>query len=610
MPEFVHLHLHTEYSLLDGACRIDELLDQAVKLKMPAVAVTEHGNLFSSVIFHDHAWRHGVKPILGCEVYTAPLSRHTRSGTPGETANHLVLLAETNEGYHNLIKLVSAGYTEGFYYKPRIDKELLARHSKGLIGLSSCLKGEVAEGLSHQQERKAVEAAAAYRDILGPGNFFLEMQWHGIDDQRVVNSGLPGIARDLNLPLVCTNDVHYLRETDAHPHDILLCIGTGKAFTDPKRLRYDSRQFFLKTPEEMAAAFNDFPESLLNTVRIAERCNVRLPEGDNFLPNFEVPAPYGLDEYFEHVAREGFTQRLPRLQQLAAAGTLRCTIDEYEQRLSYEIDMIKRMRYSGYFLIVWDFIRYAREQGIPVGPGRGSAAGSLVAYALGITDIDPLQHELLFERFLNPERVSMPDIDIDFCMNRRGEVINYVTQKYGRDNVAQIITFGTMAAKAAIKDVGRAMDIPYADVDRIAKMVPTQLNITLEQAIADSAQLREAIEKDGQIRELFETAKKLEGMVRNSGVHAAGVVISPRPLTELVPLHKTKNHEIVTAFDMVAIEKMGLLKMDFLGLTTLTILDDSLKLIAQTRNEKISLEDIAFTDQPTYEKVFHKGLTS
>src|ERR1700687_2642319 len=334
MSEFVHLHLHTEYSLLDGACRIDELLDQAAALKMPAVAVTEHGNLFSSVIFHDHARQRGVKPILGCEVYVAPGSRHAKNGTPGETANHLVLLAETNEGYHNLIKLVSAGYTEGFYYKPRIDKELLAQHATGLIGLSSCLKGEVAEGLSHQQERKAIEAAAAYRDILGPGNFFLEMQWHGIEEQRVVNSGLPAIARDLNLPLVCTNDVHYLREADAHPHDILLCIGTGKAFSDPKRLRYDARQFFLKTPEEMSAVFHDFPESLLNTVRIAERCDVRLPEGDNFLPNFEVPATHGLDDYLQNVAREGFKQRLPRLQQLAAAGTLRCTIDEYASRLA------------------------------------------------------------------------------------------------------------------------------------------------------------------------------------------------------------------------------------------------------------------------------------
>src|SRR6266545_8430784 len=329
MPEFVHLHLHTEFSLLDGACRIDEVLDQAARLKMPAMAVTEHGNLFSSVIFHDHARERGVKPILGCEVYMAPGSRLTKNGNPGETANHLVLLAETNEGYHNLIKLVSAGYTEGFYYKPRIDKELLAQHAKGLIGLSSCLKGEVAEGLSHQQEKKAVEAAAAYRDILGPGNFFLEMQWHGIEDQRVVNSGLPAIARDLGLPLICTNDVHYLREADAHPHDVLLCIGTGKAFSDPKRLRYDAKQFFLKTPEEMAAAFGDFPDALANTVRVAERCNVVLAKGENHLPNFDVPAGYTLDAYFEHMVREGFKERLSRLQQLAASGALRHTIDEY-----------------------------------------------------------------------------------------------------------------------------------------------------------------------------------------------------------------------------------------------------------------------------------------
>ena len=429
MSEFVHLHLHTEFSLLDGACRIDELLDQAVALKMPAVAVTEHGNMFSSVIFHDHAKARGLNPILGCEVYVAPGDRRTKSGVPGETQNHLVLLAETNEGYHNLIKLVSAGYTEGFYYKPRIDKELLAQHATGLIGLSSCLKGEVAEGLWHQQERKAIEAAGAYRDILGPGNFFLEMQWHGIEEQRVVNGGLPAIARDLGLPLICTNDVHYLREADAHPHDVLLCIGTGKAFSDPKRLRYDAKQFFLKTADEMAEVFKDFPDALANTVRIAERCHVTLDEGKNYLPNFDVPPGFTLDDYFEHVAREGFAERLPKLQQLAAAGRLRHTIDEYERRLSYELDMIKQMEYPGYFLIVWDFIRYAREQGIPVGPGRGSAAGSLVAYCMRITDVDPIDFDLIFERFLNPERVSLPDIDIDFCERRRGEVIDYVTRE-------------------------------------------------------------------------------------------------------------------------------------------------------------------------------------
>src|SRR6202158_2369757 len=608
MPEFVHLHLHTEYSLLDGACRIDELLDQAVKLKMPAVAVTEHGNLFSSVIFYDHARARGLNPILGCEVYVAPGSRHDKNGSPGETQNHLVLLAETLEGYHNLIKLVSAGYTEGFYYKPRIDKDLLARHAKGLIGLSSCLKGEIAEGLAHQQYRKSVEAAAAYRDILGSGNFFLEMQWHGIAEQRAVNSGLRGIARNLNLPLVCTNDVHYLRESDAHPHDILLCIGTGKAFSDPKRLRYDARQFFLKTAEEMAAAFKDFPESLRNTVRIAERCDVRLPEGDNFLPNFEVPAPYGLDEYFEHVAREGFKQRVPRLQQLAAAGTLRCTIDEYERRLSYEIEMIKRMKYPGYFLIVWDFIRYAREQGIPVGPGRGSAAGSLVAYSMRITDVDPIDFGLLFERFLNPERVSLPDIDIDFCERRRGEVIEYVTRKYGRENVAQIITFGTMKAKAVVRDVGRVLEMPYADVDKVAKQIPAALDMTLDKALEENQILRLMEQNDPKVKELLSVARRLEGMTRHASVHAAGVVIAPRAITEYAPLYKGARDEITTQWSMNEIERIGLLKMDFLGLSTLTLIFDAIAEIRRTTGAELDIDNVPLDDAKTYQ-IFQDGQT-
>src|SRR2546423_2810951 len=405
MAEFVHLHLHTEFSLLDGACRIDEVLDEAVKLRMPAIAVTEHGNMFSSVIFHDHARKRGLNPILGCEVYVAPGSRLDKSGNPGATQNHLVLLAETNEGYHNLIKLVSAGYTEGFYYKPRIDKELLAQHATGLIGLSSCLKGEVAEGLSHAQDKKARDAAGTYKEILGAENFFLEMQWHGIEEQRIVNAGIPAIAKDLGLGLVCTNDVHYLRDADHHAHDVLLCIGTGKGFTDPKRLRYDAKQFFLKSAEEMAEVFKDFPDALANTARIAERCNVRLAEGENYLPNFEVPPGFTLDEYFERVARDGFEERLPRLRQLQAAGALRHSIDEYERRLSYEIAMIKKMKYPGYFLIVWDFIRYAREQGIPVGPGRGSAAGSLLAYWLRVTCVGPDDFDLLFRRLPIPRRV-------------------------------------------------------------------------------------------------------------------------------------------------------------------------------------------------------------
>ena len=608
MPEFVHLHLHTEYSLLDGACRIDELLDQAVALKMPAIAVTEHGNMFSSVLFHDHARARGLNPILGCEVYVAPGSRHSKSGNPGETQNHLVLLAETLEGYHNLIKLVSGGYTEGFYYKPRIDKEFLARHAKGLIGLSSCLKGEVAEGLSHQQEKRAIDAAGAYRDILGPDNFFLEMQWHGIEEQRIVNSGLPAIARDLNLPLVCTNDVHYLRESDAHAHDILLCIGTGKAFSDPKRLRYDARQFFLKSADEMAATFKDFPDALVNTRRIAERCNVRLEEGASHLPNFEVPPDFTLDDYFEHVAREGFKQRLIRLQQLAAAGTLRHTIDEYERALSYEIEMIKRMKYPGYFLIVWDFIRHAREQGIPVGPGRGSAAGSLVAYCLRITDVDPIDFGLIFERFLNPERVSLPDIDIDFCERRRGEVIDYVTQKYGRENVAQIITFGTMKAKAVVRDVGRVLEMPFTEVDRVAKLIPPTLEMTLDKALEESQALTDLEQNDPKVKELLGVARRLEGMTRHASVHAAGVVIAPKAITEYAPLYKGARDEITTQWSMKEIERVGLLKMDFLGLSTLTLIFDAIAEITRTTGVELIIEDVPLDDAATYQ-IFQDGQT-
>jgi DNA polymerase-3 subunit alpha len=608
VTDFVHLHLHTEFSLLDGACRIDEVLDQAAKLKMPAIAVTEHGNLFSSVIFHDHARKKGVKPILGCEVYVAPGDRRTKSGNPGETANHLVLLAETNEGYHNLIKLVSAGYTEGFYYKPRIDKELLAQHAKGLIGLSSCLKGEVAEGLSHQQEKKARDAAAAYKDILGAENFFLEMQWHGIEEQRVVNSGIPGIARDLGLGLVCTNDVHYLRDSDAHPHDILLCIGTGKAFTDPKRLRYEARQFFLKTPEEMAAVFKDYPIALANTVRIAERCDVTLGEGENFLPNFDVPAGFTLDGYFEHVTREGFTDRLSRLRHLASTGELRHTIDEYERRLSYEIEMIKKMKYPGYFLVVWDFIRYAREQGIPVGPGRGSAAGSLVAYCLRITDVDPLDFNLIFERFLNPERVSMPDIDIDFCERRRGEVIEYVTRKYGRENVAQIITFGTMKAKAVVRDVGRVLEMPFGDVDKVAKLIPAALDMTLDKALEESEPLRLMEQNDPKVKELLNVARRLEGMTRHASVHAAGVVIAPKAITEYAPLYRGAHDEIVTQWSMKDIERVGLLKMDFLGLSTLTLITDAVAEIERTTGEKVDIGHVRLDDPKTYQ-IFQDGQT-
>ena len=608
MAEFVHLHLHTEFSLLDGACRIDELLDAAVKQKMPAIAVTEHGNMFSSVIFHDHARARGLNPILGCEVYVAPGDRTDRSGVPGSTQNHLVLLAENLEGYHNLIKLVSAGYTEGFYYKPRIDKALLAQHSKGLIGLSSCLKGEVAEGLSHQQDRKALEAAAAYRDILGPGNFFLEMQWHGIEEQRLVNSGIPGIAKDLGLPMVCTNDVHYLQAADAHPHDILLCIGTAKAFSDPKRLRYDAKEFFLKTAEEMAETFKDYPDALANTMRIAERCNVKIAEGENFLPDFDVPIGFTVDSYFEKVARDGFAQRLPRLKQLALTGALRHTLDEYDRRLSYELDMIKMMKYPGYFLIVWDFIRHARELGIPVGPGRGSAAGSLVAYCMRITDVDPIDFDLIFERFLNPDRISLPDIDIDFCERRRGEVIEYVTQKYGREKVAQIITFGTMKAKAVVRDVGRVLEMPFSDVDKVAKQIPPALDMTLDKALEESATLRDMEKNDPKVKELLAVARRLEGMTRHASVHAAGVVIAPKAITEYAPLYKGARDEIVTQWSMKEIERVGLLKMDFLGLSTLTLIYDAIEEIKRTTGESLDIDHIPLDDPKTYQ-LFQDGQT-
>jgi DNA polymerase III subunit alpha len=608
MSDFVHLHLHSEYSLLDGACRIEELLDKAVELKMPAMAITEHGNMFSSVVFHDQARKRGINPILGCEVYVAPGDRRTKSGTPGETANHLVLLAETNEGYHNLIKLVSAGYTEGFYYKPRIDKELLAQHAKGLIGLSSCLKGEVATGIRTEQQQKAIGAAAAYRDILGKGNFFLEMQYQGIDEQQVVNAGLQPIAKDLGLDLVVTNDVHYLKNSDFKPHDILLCIGTGKTVNDADRLKYHGDQFFLKTAAEMARVFPDHLEAMQRTVDIASRCHVDLSFKENYLPNFDVPAGFTLDDYFEHIVRQGFEMRLPRLRELQTTGLLTHTIDEYERRLSYEIDMIKKMKYPGYFCIVWDFIRYAREQGIPVGPGRGSAAGSFVAYCLRITDVDPIQYDLIFERFLNPERVSLPDIDIDFCERRRGEVIEYVTRKYGREQVAQIITFGTMKARAVVRDVARVMDIPYADADKVAKAVPPALDMTLAKALEESPPLKEMVQKDERVKELMTIAQRLEGMTRHASVHAAGVVIAPRPLTEFVPLYKSQKDEIVTQWAMKEVERVGLLKMDFLGLSTLTLITDCLAEIKRTEGIDLDIDAIPLNDDKTY-KLFSDGQT-
>src|SRR5438270_9624717 len=609
MSEFVHLHLHTDYSLLDGACDVEKLVARAKALNMPAVAVTDHGNIFGAFHFSEAAKKEGIKPIIGCELYVCKKDDH-RAPPEGDTYNHLCVLAETDEGYRNLAKITSEASMHGFYYKPRISKKFLAEHSKGRIWLAGCLKGEVAEELMEGRYDSARKAAGTYREIFGKDNFFLEIQDQGLEMEHRIRADLFRLEQETGIPMLATNDSHYLCEDDAHSHDVLVCVQTGKTVNDTNRLKFQGNQFFVKSAEEMGQVFKDAPQVLSQTMAIAERCNAKLEKVGNPFPQFDIPAGYTIDSYFEHICREGFARRLESIRSLEKQGRLRHPLVEYEQRLSREISMIQQMKFPGYFLIVWDFIRYAREHSIPVGPGRGSAAGSLVAYSMQITDIDPLQNELLFERFLNPERVSLPDIDVDFCMNCRGEVIDYVTRKYGREQVAQIITFGTMAAKAAIKDVGRALEMPYSEVDRIGKMIPTTLNITLAEALKDSPALQTAYDNEPQVRQVIDTAMRLEGLVRNAGVHAAGVVISPQPLLDLVPLHKTKNDEIVTAFDMKAIEKMGLLKMDFLGLTTLTVIDDALKLIRQTTGTQLDLNTIPLDDAGTYEKVFHSALTS
>src|SRR5882757_7194002 len=611
MSQFVHLHLHTDYSMLDGACDVEKLCERVSQLGMPAVAMTDHGNIFGAVHFVNAAHKYGVKPIVGCELYICKKDDHNIERTPpeGDTYNHLLVLAQNEEGYRNLMKITSEASLHGFYYKPRVSKKFLAEHSRGLIGLSGCLKGEVAERLTEGNYDAARAATGTFRDIFGKGNFYLEIQDQGLAMEHKIHPGLFQLEKDLGLPLVATNDSHYLCEDDAHAQDVMLCIQTGKSIRDTARMKFEGTQFFVKSHDEMYRVFKDSPKVLTRTLDIAERCSLRLEKVATPFPQFDVPPGYTIDSYFEHVSREGFARRMAALRPLHEQGKLKHSISDYEQRLERELAIIQQMKFAGYFLIVWDFIRYAKEHEIPVGPGRGSAAGSLVSYALGITDLDPLQHELLFERFLNPERVSMPDIDIDFCMNRRGEVIEYVRRKYGNDQVAQIITFNTMAAKAAIKDVGRALDMPYGEVDRIAKLIPTTIGITIEQALKDSPPLATAYE-DPKIKELIDTAMRLEGLVRGAGVHAAGVVIAPKPLTELVPVTRTKDEAMVTAYDMKAIEKMGLLKMDFLGLTTLTVIDDCLKLIRQTTGDEIDMAMVPLDDVETYEKVFHRALTS
>ena len=607
---FIHLHNHSDFSLLDGASRVDQIVDLAAKYEMPAVALTDHGNMFGAIAFFQAAQKKGIKPILGCEIYVAPGSRKDKSpgGGISDTNNHLVLLAESNKGYKNLIKLVTAGYLEGFYYRPRIDKELLAEHSEGLIGLSACLKGEVPSAALRGTEEQMLKAAGAYEDILGKGNFFLEIQDQGLEEDVPVNTKLMALAKKTGLPIVATNDCHYISREDALAHDILLCIGTGKKVSDTERMRYHGEEFYFKSSDEMAEVFKGYQEAYDNTLAIADRVQLDLTRQQFHLPQFTVPEGETIDGYFEKVIWQGFQQRMERVRERQAAGELRYPISDYEPRLRREMEIIHKMGFAGYFLIVWDFIRFAREQGIPVGPGRGSAAGSLVAYSLRITDIDPLEHGLIFERFLNPERVSMPDIDIDFCEARRGEVIDYVTERYGRDNVAQIITFGTMKARAVTRDVGRVLDVPYADVDRIAKMIPATLDATLEKAIDEVPQLREAAEADPRIGRLLDVAKRLEGVSRHASTHAAGVVIAPKPLTEFLPLYKGNRGEITTQYAMKDVEDIGLLKMDFLGLRTLTLLDNCVKLIARQLGEKIELDRLPMDDPKTYQ-LFSEGQT-
>ena len=558
---FTHLHVHTEYSLLDGSSKIKELVNRAKELNMDSLAITDHGVMYGVIDFYRAAKEAGIKPVIGCEVYVAPGSRFDRENVNGEDRYyHLVLLAENDTGYHNLMKIVSKGFVDGFYYKPRVDMEVLETYHEGIIALSACLAGEVPRYLARGLYEEAKKAAVKYRDIFGENNYFLELQDHGIPAQRTVNQGLVRMSQELNIPLVATNDSHYTFKEDAVPHDLLLCIQTGKKVTDENRMRYEGGQYYLKSEEEMAAVFPYAREALENTHRIAERCNVEIEFGVTKLPKYDVPEGYDAWSYLNKLCEDGFAERYPEDD-----GSLR-------ERLHYELDVIHSMGYVDYFLIVWDFIHFAKSHGIMVGPGRGSAAGSIVAYCLAITDIDPVKYQLIFERFLNPERVSMPDIDVDFCFERRQEVIDYVVEKYGKDRVVQIVTFGTLAAKGVVRDVGRVLDLPYAKCDAIAKMIPGDLGMTLEKALKASPDLRNAYNEDEEVKYLIDMSMRLEGLPRHSSMHAAGVVISRESVDEYVPLSKAADGTITTQFTMTTLEELGLLKMDFLGLRTLTVI--------------------------------------
>jgi DNA polymerase-3 subunit alpha len=587
--DFVHLHLHTQYSLLDGACRINEIVKLAQQLKMPALALTDHGNMFGAIEFYQAAMLAGVKPIIGSEVYVAPGSRLEKSASANsELFYHLILLAKDEQGYSNLMKLTSIGYLEGFYYRPRIDKEVLAQYCQGLIGLSACLKGEIASLIIANRMNDAFKVADGYYQIFGKGNFYLELQENKIPEQTKVNEGLLKISKELDIPVVATNDVHYPLKEHAAAHEALLCIQTQTTLSDPDRMRFQTDEFYFKSPQEMKSRFSYCPEAIVNTIKITEMCNLELDFTQIHLPHFELGPGVNKEEYLHKLCQEGLKKRY---SQVTAA---------IESRLSHELEIIEKTGFTSYFLIVWDFIHYAKEHNIPVGPGRGSAAGSLVSFLLGITDIDPLKYSLIFERFLNPQRLGLPDIDIDFCYERRQEVIDYVTKKYSSNNVAQIITFGTMQARAVIRDVGRVMSLPYAEVDRIAKLVPPDPNIDLSEAVRTEPELNNMYKNDANITRLIDTAKVLEGLTRHASTHAAGVVISDKPLIEYVPLFQSEN-KISTGYSMAALEKIGLLKMDFLGLRTLTVIDEALKIIKQRHNLDVNIDEIPLDDKKSFQ---------
>ena len=589
---FTHLHVHTEYSLLDGSSKIKELAVRAKELGMDSMAITDHGAMYGVIDFYRAAREAGIKPILGCEVYVAPGSRFDRENVHGEDRYyHLVLLAENNEGYQNLMKIVSKGYVDGFYYKPRVDMEVLKTYHKGIIALSACLAGEVPRFLARGLYEEAKEAVLKYQEIFGRGNYFLELQDHGIPMQRQVNQGIIRLSRELDIPLAATNDCHYINAEDWEAHDILLCIQTGKKVADENRMRYEGGQYYVKSEEEMRELFSYIPEAIDNTAKIAERCNVEIEFGVTKLPRYEVPEGYDSWGYLNHLCSEGFKERYPEDD-----GTLK-------ERLEYELGVIKSMGYVDYFLIVWDFINFARSHGIAVGPGRGSAAGSIVSYCLKITNIDPIRYQLLFERFLNPERVSMPDIDVDFCYERRQEVIDYVVEKYGKDQVAQIVTFGTLAARGVIRDVGRVMDLPYSLCDQVSKMVPAELNITLDLALKKNPELKALYDTDEQVHKLIDMSRRLEGLPRHTSMHAAGVVISRTNIDEYVPLSRGSDGTITTQFTMTTLEELGLLKMDFLGLRTLTVLQDAVAMIQKDHGVKLDLDHFDFNDKKVMESI-------